>query len=89
MTYIERKYSTTDLECLAVVSALRTLRPYIERTKFLFRTDHDALRYVKSLTETLERLTRWRLQLEEYDFPIHCSPGRVHKVLDASLALFL
>ena len=79
----ERNYSATERECLAVVWAVRTLRPYVEGTKFTVRTGHDALRWLMSLTETSGRLTRWRLRLAENDFTIQYRPGRVHQVPDA------
>ena len=79
----ERNYSTTERECFAVVWAVRTLRPYVEGTRFTVRTDHDALRWLMSLTESSGRLTRWRLRLAEYDFTIQYCPGRVHQVPDA------
>ncbi|CDF38259.1 unnamed protein product [Chondrus crispus] len=79
----ERNYSATERECFAVVWAVRTLRPYVEGTKFTVRTDHDALRCLMSLTESSGRLTRWRLRLAEYDFTIQYRPGRVHQLPDA------
>ena len=68
MSDIERNYSGTERECFAVVWALRTLRPYVEGTNFTVRTDHDALQWLMSLTESSGRLSRWRLRLVEYDF---------------------
>ena len=53
----ERNYSTTERKCFAVVWAVRTLRPYVEGTRFTVRTDHDALRWLMSLTESSGRLT--------------------------------
>ena len=79
----ERNYSATERECFAVVWAVRTLRPYVEGTRFTVRTDHDALRWLMSLTDSSGRLTRWRLRLAEYDFTIQYCPGRVHQVPDA------
>lgn len=63
--------------------AVRTLRPYVEGTKFTVRTDHDTLRWIISLTESSGRPTRWQLRLAEYDFTIQYRPGRVHQVPDA------
>ena len=79
----ERNYSATERECFAVVWAVRTLRPYVEGTRFTVRTDHDALRWLMSLTKSSGRLTRCRLRLAEYDFTIQYRPGRVHQVPDA------
>lgn len=76
----ERNYSATERECYAVVWAIRSLRPYIEGTKFTVRTDHDALRWLMTLSESSGRLTRWRLRLAQYDFEIQYRPGRVHQV---------
>lgn len=79
----ERNYSATERECFAVVWAITSLRPYIEGTRFTVRTDHDALRWLMSLSESSGRLTRWRLRLAEFDFVIQYRPGRVHQVPDA------
>ena len=79
----ERNYSATERECLAVVWAVTSLRPYVEGTRFTIRTDHDALRWLMTLSDTSGRLTRWRLRLQEFDFDIVYRPGRVHQVPDA------
>ena len=79
----ECNYSTTERECFAVVWALLTLRPYIEGTRFLVRTDHNALKWLMTLTDPSGRLTRWRLRLSEFDYEIVYRPGRKHQVPDA------
>lgn len=66
-----------------MVWAVRTLRPYIEGTRFTVQTDHNALRWLLSLTETSGRLIRWGLRLAEYDFTIEYRPRRVNQVSDA------
>ena len=79
----EQNYSATERECYSVVWAITTLRPYIEGRKFVVRTDHDASRWLLTLSDPSGRLMRWRLHLSEFDFEIQYRPGRVHQVPDA------
>ena len=68
----ERNYSAAERECRAAVWAVTTLRPYLERTRFIVHTDHKALRWLLNLTDgdTTGSLARWRLRLSEYDFEV-------------------
>ena len=79
----ERNYSTTELECYSVVWAVTMLRTYIEGETFTVRTDHDALRWLMTLTDSSGRLMRWRIRLSKFDFTIQYRPGTVHQVPDA------
>ena len=83
LTDTERNYSTTELECYSVVWAVTTLRPYIEGETFTVRKDHDALRWLMTLTDSSQRLMRWRLRLSEFDFTIQYRPAIVNQVPDA------
>ena len=80
LTDCERNYSTMERECFSVVWAVTTLRPYIEGLKFTIRTNHDALRWLMTLTDSPGRLMRWRLRLSEFGFTITYRPGRVRQV---------
>jgi RNase H-like domain found in reverse transcriptase len=79
----ERNYSTSERECLAVVWAVLLLRPYLERTRFVVRTDHSALQWLLTISEPQGRLARWRIRLSEYDFEVKYKPGRCHQMADA------
>ena len=79
----ERNYSATERECYSVVWSVTTLRPYIEGLPFTVRTDHDALRWLMSISDSTGRLMRWRLRLYEFDFTVKYRPGLVHQVPDA------
>lgn len=83
LTKPEQNYSTTEKECLAVVWAILLLRPYLECVHFTVRTDHSALRWILSLTESTGRLARWRLRLLQYDFDITHRAGIKHQAPDA------
>ena len=79
----QRNYSATERECLAVVWAVLKLRPYLEGSHFIVRTDHNALRWMMTLNDPTGRLMRWRLRLLEFDYEVMYRPGRVHQVPDA------
>jgi hypothetical protein len=67
----ERNYSPPEREALAIVWAIKLARPYVERTKFVVRTDQQALRWLfASSHEDNSRPVRWRLCLAEYDFTV-------------------
>jgi hypothetical protein len=70
LTQAERNYSTIERELLAIVYAPDKFRYYLYGKKFTIITDHNSLVYLKNLTLSSERLTRWRLKLAEYDFVI-------------------
>jgi len=45
----EKNYTTTDLECLAVVWACSLVHPYLKGQEFLIRTNHSNLRCLLSM----------------------------------------
>ena len=59
------------------------LRSYLEGTKFIVRTDHDALRWILDLSNATGRLARWCLRLSEFDFSVEYKPGIKNKATDA------
>ena len=68
----EKNYSTIELECLAVVWAVKYFRHYIHGTRFTLVTDHKALQWLLNSTTINDnkRITRWRLTLQEYQYDI-------------------
>lgn len=83
LTKNERKYSTTEKECLAVIFAVEKLRPYLEGTKFTVVTDHYSLKWLNSIKDPVGRIARWALRLQQYDFDIVHRKGKDHVVPDA------
>lgn len=78
----EKNYSTIEKELLAIVWAIRYLRPYLYGVKFLVRTDHQPLKWLSSLKEPNSRLIRWKIKLSEYEFDIEYVKGKDNKVAD-------
>jgi RNase H-like domain found in reverse transcriptase len=79
---VERNYSTTEKECLAIVGDILTLRPHLDGERFLIRTDHHSLRWVLNLADAQGRLARWRLSLLEFDFEVEYFPGKEHHAVE-------
>lgn len=77
------KYGISELECLAVVWAVRLFRPHLYGRKFTIVTDHAALKWLMTTKEPAGRLHRWALTLQEYDFDICYRPGKENRVADA------
>lgn len=79
----QQKYSTTERECLAVITAIEKFRPYIEGVSFTVITDHASLTWLQNLRDPAGRLGRWALRLQAYDFELKHRKGRMLVVADA------
>lgn len=79
----EKRYSTTKKELLAVVVFLKHFRHYLYGRKFLLRTDHSSLRWLRNFKEPEGQLARWLEQLGQYEFDIQHRPGKLHRNADA------
>jgi len=82
LTAAEQNYSTTERECLGVVWAVLKLRHFLDGQRFLNRTDHQALSWIYSTTDSSGRLMRWRLRPSEYTFDMVYKPGASHHLPD-------
>ena len=79
----EKNYCVTRKELLAVVKSLENFHPYLYGAKFTVRTDHAALRWLKTMKNPEGQLARWIGRLEQYDYCIEHRPGRVHNNADS------
>lgn len=80
----ECNYSPTEREALAIFWGIKMCRPYLERTRFVVRSDHQALRWLfsTSTSDGNARILRWKLALSAYDFSVEYKPGPTNKVAD-------
>jgi hypothetical protein len=81
----EKNYAITELECLAIIWAVKYFRHYLYGSKFSIITDHSALKWLlNSVTENANRrLERWKIVLSEYDFEIIYRKGKNYFNADA------
>jgi hypothetical protein len=79
----ENNYSTTELECLAIIFGVKQFRPYLNGRKFIILSVHKPLTWLFNLKNPLSKLARWRIQLEEYDYEIKYKPGVQNLNVDA------
>ena len=83
----EKKYSTNELELLAVVWAVDRYKHYLLGKPFIIATDHKVLTSAldgnKSNKTYESRLTRWVDRLLPYQFNIVHIPGRDMGIVDS------
>ena len=83
LTKPERQYCITRRELLAVVYFVKYFRHYLYGKKFLLRTDHASLRWIRNFKEPEGQLARWLEVLDTYDFTLEHRPGAKHGNADA------
>ena len=64
----ESRYSTIEKELLAVVFGIEKFKYFLIGQKFLLEVDHQPLVYLQKFKGHNNRLLRWALGLQSYDF---------------------
>ncbi|GBG64315.1 hypothetical protein CBR_g41516 [Chara braunii] len=75
--------STYEKELYAVYKALTHWRHYLLGKFFIFRTDHQTLRWMRTQPVLSDTLKRWIEVIEQYDFEPQYIKGEYNKVADA------
>lgn len=79
----ESRYSATELEGLAIVSAIEHFGFYLVSKPFVVQTDQKALSFLHSAKHVNGRLAGWALRLQHYSFSITYRPGKDNQNADA------
>ncbi|GFY34472.1 retrovirus-related Pol polyprotein from transposon 17.6 [Trichonephila clavipes] len=82
-TVQQEKYSSYELEVLAIIEALKKFRSYLLGTKFKIITDCDAFQKTMHKKDLPAKIARWALMLEEFDYEVCHRPGRQMRHVDA------
>jgi RNase H-like domain found in reverse transcriptase/Reverse transcriptase (RNA-dependent DNA polymerase)/Integrase zinc binding domain/Retroviral aspartyl protease len=79
----EKNKSTILKELTAIHWAILYFRPYLTGKKFRVWCDHRPLVFLFGMKDPTSKLTRIRLDLEEFEFDIHYIKGKENVVADA------
>ena len=79
----ERNYPPCKAELLALIHFCKSWRYYLLHRKFIWRTDHAGLQYLKTMDPPEGMVGRWLQLLANYDFDIVYRPGPKHGNADA------
>ena len=83
LSKVERNYSVTIKELLALVTFMSHFCPYLLGRDFKLRTDHAALSWLLSFKDPSGQLARWLEKIHEYSFSIIHRKGKLHSNADA------
>jgi RNase H-like domain found in reverse transcriptase len=80
----ECNYSPTEREALSIVWGIKVCRPYLKRTRFKVRSDHQSLRWLfeTSSSDGSPHVLRWKLALAADDFTVKYKTGASNRVAD-------
>lgn len=82
-TPAQEKWHSYVLETYAVVKALERLRVYVLGIPVLVYTDCHAFQQTMMKKNTVAKIARWALSLEEYDIEVKHRPGKSMQHVDA------
>ena len=78
LSTVEKNYTTTEREGLAMVYAQQKFRHYLLGSHFKMFIDHSALKYLVNKPMLGGRICRWLILFQEYDFEIIVKLGRLN-----------
>lgn len=79
----ESKFHSFELECLAVVYAIKRFHIYLSGISFKIMTDCDSFRLTLNKKDINPRISRWALFLQNYDFEIFHRSNKNMQHVDA------
>ena len=76
----QKKYSATEREALAIVSAIREFHCYLGDRPFTVVTDHQPLISLRKMKDPHGRIARWMLEFQGHTFDIIYRSGEKNHV---------
>ncbi len=78
----QKKWSTTEKECFAILSAIEKWHKYLDGREFVLETDHKPLLQLNVQAQHNAKCERWRLKLQQYRFKIRYIKGNENTMAD-------
>lgn len=78
----EKKWPAIELEAYAILLAIRHFKVYLYGRKFILLSDCKSLKYLKTLDSPANRLSRWLLELSNYDYQFEHIKGSTNYLGD-------
>lgn len=82
LTSEESRYTTTEIELLAIIYCVSKFRYYLIGVEFETITDHKGLTFLTNTVYHNSRLIRWSLLLQQYRFKVTYCKGSDNVVAD-------
>lgn len=79
----EQHMTSYELETLAVVASLERFRVYLIGIEFKIFTDCNSLRATFLKRDLIQRVARWWISMQEFNFSIEYRPGKSMEHVDA------
>ena len=79
----QQQYCTTKRELLAVVTFMKHFKHYLLGRKFIIRTDHAPLIWLRNSKESEGLIAKWISITETFDYEIQYRPGTKHQNADS------
>jgi hypothetical protein len=76
---VERRWNTVEAEAFAIVWSLQKLRAFVQGCPIQIETDSKNVRYINSASAS-NKVTRWRMILDEHEYVIAHIPGKTNSV---------
>ena len=81
----ECKYSALERECLAIVWEMTKFQLYLAGKPFLLQTDLKLLSYLNQAKFQNDRIMRWALALQRYDYKVESITGCCRYIISPSI----
>lgn len=78
----EKRWSVSEQEMWAIIYCLKKFETYVRGAKLIIRTDHHSLTFLRSWKLHCNRVIRWLMFLNQFDYTIEYVTGKENVAAD-------